>query len=118
MSTFKHFDLNEQDDVLEIRFGDTRFFDSRDYAELQAELMQFVESAQPKKLLVHFGRIEYCSTAVMNGLIQLRSKLAERGASVKFCGMSSEVHDSFRMLKLDQSVFDIYRTREEALAAF
>ena len=118
MSLFKYFEVSDQGDVVEIRFVDTRNFGFRDYSGLQNELMDFIAQTKPQKLLVHFGNIEYCSTAVMNGLIQLRSKLAEEGHRIKFCGMSPDVHESFRMLKLDQSLFEIYGTREEALAAF
>ena len=118
MSSSWSFDVVQQGDIIEIRLPATRLFDSDDYAALHCELMEFVKQTSPQKLLVHFGRIEYCSTAIMNGLLEVRNRLEEEGRRMKLCGMSAEVHEAFRMLQLDGTVFDIYSRKEDALGAF
>ena len=118
MAQFRHFDVRQFDGVDELRLTDTSFFDVPRYAELQAELLAFVEMYRPSQLVVNFDRIRYCSTALINGVLRSRTRLHAIGGQLKFCGMSEPVRDAFVMLNLDGTVFDIYESESDALADF
>ncbi len=113
-----HFDIRHHDDFIELRLADTTFYDVPSYAELHDSLVEFVEQQQPVKLVISFDRIRYCSTALINGVLIAQNRMLQWGGELKLCGMSATVRDAFRMLRLDGSIFNIYGTSSEALAAF
>lgn len=117
MAQFRHFDVRHCDDINELCLADTTFFDVREYGELQDELLAFVEMYRPKQLVVNFDRVKYCSTALIAGVLHGRSRLDAIGGDLVLCGMCEPVRDTFRMLKLDDSVFHIYESEPDAVAA-
>ncbi len=110
-------EVRQQGEVREIRLPDTRQFDTGQYAELRDELLDCLQD-RPRKLLVGFDRIEYCSTAVISALLSVQGRLAAWDGQVRLYGMNEEVRYGFRSLKLDGNVFEIFETREEAAASF
>jgi anti-anti-sigma factor len=118
MSQFQHFDIHCHDDFTEVRLADTTYFDVIRYAEIQDELMQFVDERRPGRLVINFNRIQYCSTALINGVLRVQKRLVELGGTIKLCGMSESVRESFDMLGLDGTVFHVYASEADALAAF
>lgn len=118
MFEFRHFEVRQFDGFTELYLVDTSFFDVPQYAELQSELFVFVEMYRPRQLVVNFDRIRYCSTALISGVLRSQKRLDEIGGELKFCGMSEPVRDAFMMLNLDGTVFDIYESESDALAAF
>ena len=120
MREFRYFDVEQRGPVTELHLTDTKFFNTERYAELLDELLAFVEQELPRKLLINLSRVGYCSTAVMNALIAVQRQLASQSATgvMKLCGASEVVDEALRRLKLDQGVFDIHSTDEEAIRAF
>lgn len=118
MSQFGHFEVRQFDGVTELQLADTSLYEVRQYFELQRELLAFVEMYRPNKLVVNFEHIRYCSTALISGVLKSRRRLDAIGGELKFCGMSEPVRDAFIMLNLDGTVFDIYNSESDALAAF
>ena len=118
MFEFQHFDVRQFDGFTELSLVDTSYFDVPQYAELQGELFAFVEMYRPRQLVVNFHRIKYCSTALITGVLQARKRLDQIGGDLKVCGMSKPVRDTFVMLNLDGTVFDIYESESDALSAF
>ena len=118
MSQFRHFDVRHFDGFTELHLADTTFFDVSRYAELQDELLTFVETQRPRHLVVNFDRIRYGSTALINGLLQCRNRLTAIGGELKLYGMCDPVREAFFMLNLDGNVFGIYESESDALVAF
>jgi anti-anti-sigma factor len=114
---YRGFDVRFEGDVPVLQLLDPRCYDTEDYADLQGELLRHAEDTHPAKVVVDFAKVQYCSTAVINGLIQLRKRLAQHGGQVKLSGLSSEVRQAFRHLHLEPAVFDIYDTAGAAVAA-
>ena len=82
--------------------------------ELGAELSQFSREQPPSKLIVSFRNVDLATSILINALIKLRAKIIETDGSIKLCAMTTIVRESFRVLKLDGSLFSIYDTEEEA----
>ena len=116
MSCYQHFDVQSDDGVVVLRLANTGSYDTVDYGDLQAELLRFAEHTRPRLLVVDFSNVAYCSTAVINALMQLRKRLAEHEGTLRLSGLASEVRDAFRHLRLDGTVFEIYDTADEAVA--
>jgi anti-anti-sigma factor len=115
-SKYQFFDVEFQGDAAVVRPVDTRFFDTDQYRELLAELSQFGGETRARPVVVDLDRVTYCSTAVVNGLIQLQEHLGARGGKLKLANLSSETKHTLRFLRLDQKVFETYETKEAAFA--
>jgi len=118
MSFYQHFTVDHEGDVTEILLANTDYFDVVHYAEFHEELMAFVESEKPKKLLVRFDDVQYCSTAIISALLKARHRQVSEGRQMKLCGLNDTVRSSIQMLKLDGTVFDICDDQQTALATF
>ena len=120
MREFRYFDVEQRGPITEIRLADSKFFSTERYAELRDEFLVFVEQERPRRLLVNLSRVRYCSTAVMNALIAVQEQLVSHPATgvMKLCGASEVVDEALRRLKLDQGVFEIHSTDDDAIHAF
>ena len=118
MKHFEYFDLTYDSEITEIRLANSMYFDVRQFEELRDELAELVSSFRPRKLVVNFSDVRYCSTAIIASLLILKERIESYGGQVKFCDMNTAVRDSFGMLKLDGPVFEIHSTAAGAFADF
>ena len=118
MTTYRHLNVVLQGDVTLIQFAEPRLSDSLLLGQLRDELMDVLERAKPRKLVIDFGRVTHGSTVVINCLLDAKTRLTAAGGRMKLCNMSPNVRGSYRLLNLDGSVFEIYDSADEALAAF
>ncbi len=116
MSANQHFETRSDENGVVLCLANTGGYDTVDYGDLQTALLNFAEQTHPQLLVVDLSNVGYCSTAVINALMQLRNQLAEHGGSLRLAGMSSEVREAFGHLRLDGTVFQIYDTTDAALA--
>jgi len=118
MIALHYFDVEQSGDVTELRLADPALFDVPRYEELRNELVSFVEQRRPDRLIVDFSSVGYCSTAVIAAVLMAKKRLDSDGGQMKLCGMSDAVRETFQMLKLDGTIFDIHTTKAEAVNAF
>ncbi len=88
-----YFSGEQCDDVTIVRFVDTSHFDTEKYAQLQQDLVDFVERQQPQKLLVDLGNIEYCSTALIRALLIAQKRVEAGSGMMKLFGPRSLAGD-------------------------
>ena len=118
MIALHYFDVEQSGDVTELSLADPALFDVPRYEELRNELVSFVEQRRPEKLIVDFSAVGYCSTAVIAAVLMAKKRLDSEGGQMKLCGMSDAVRETFQMLKLEGSIFDIHATNADAADAF
>ena len=118
MAEYKQFEVTHHDDVTVLRFVDVELSDLVLQDALHEELMALVEEDKPSKLLVDFGVVQYCTTGVINSLLTTKKRVVADGGAFKLCGLTKHVHDAFKALNLENTVFAVYATRADALAAF
>jgi anti-anti-sigma factor len=87
---------------------DTKYFDTDNYAQLQRDLVKFVERQQPRKLLVDLGRIEYCSTALISGLLMAQRRVTAAAGTMKLFGLREVVLETLQHLKLVDTMLSVY----------
>jgi anti-anti-sigma factor len=118
MAEYKRFEVTHQADVTVLRLIDTELSDLVLQDAAHEELMSLVEEDQPTKLLVDFSAVQYCTTGIINSLLTTKKQIVSGGGAFKLCGLTKHVHDAFMALNLENTVFDVYATPAEALAAF
>jgi anti-anti-sigma regulatory factor len=118
MADYAHFKVLDHDGVTIVELMDENLVDRLLINELQDELVAFVENERPQKLLIDFHGVTRCSTEPINALLRARKRLAPYNGSLKLCGMSNDIRQAFRILRLDGTIFEIYDARPAALAQF
>lgn len=118
MRDFKHFRVQMQESATVLHLADTKLFDSLDLNELREELVELAEKLKPNRLLINFGAVTHCSSEVINILLRVKEVVDSYGGQLKFCGMSKNLREVYKLLNLDGRVFKIYDTANEALTQF
>jgi anti-anti-sigma regulatory factor len=117
MDEYGCFHVEQHIDVTLLRLKDPLFLDRLLINALVDELLELIEERHPRKLLIDFGQVRACSSEVVGGLIRAWRRVAEDGGVVHLSGMLPDLHQLFRMLKLDGTVFVIHNTLEDGLRA-
>jgi anti-anti-sigma regulatory factor len=118
MAEYKRFEVTHQADVTVLRLVDAELSDLVLQDAVHDELMWLVEEDKPTKLLIDFSAVQYCTTGIINSLLTTKKRIVAGGGAFKLCGLTKHVHDAFMALNLENTVFDVYATPAEALAAF
>jgi anti-anti-sigma regulatory factor len=115
ISDFRYFDIQFDDEAIILRLANPNYFNTDDYSDLQEELLCFVKEVRPALLVVDLGNVTYCSTALIGGLIQMRSRMAKYGGGLRLSRPSFETREILHSLRLERTVFDLYETTGAAL---
>ena len=102
------FTVEQNDDAMVVRFIDPRHFDTGRYVQLQEDLVDFVEDQKPRKLLLDLGRIDYCSTALINALLMAQKRVQAGSGMIKLFGLHGVLLEAVQHLKLIDTVFSVY----------
>ena len=118
MAEYKRFEVTHQKGVTVLRLVDAELSDLVLQDAAHEELMALVEEDKPAKLLIDFSAVQYCTTGIINSLLTTKKRIVAGGGVFKLCGLTKHVHDAFQALNLENTVFNVYKTADEALAAF
>ncbi|MBC8356127.1 MAG: STAS domain-containing protein [Planctomycetes bacterium] len=118
MAEYKRFEVTNQDDVTVLRLVDAELSDLVLQDAVYDELIALIEADNPQKLLIDFSAVQYCTTGIINSLLTTKKRVVANGGAFKMCGLTKHVHDAFKALNLENTVFEVYATPVEALAAF
>ena len=81
------------------------------------ELLEAVSTAANQKMLLNFQGVSFMSSAMITKLVTLNKTCKAKGVTLKFCEVSSNVMEVFKITKLNK-LFDIQAGEEKALASF
>ena len=86
--------------------------------DLHDELMRFLAEDKPQKLVINFAAVEYCTTGIINSLLSVKKRVIAADGEFKMCCLTQHVHEAFRALNLEGTVFEVFPTEAEALSSF
>ncbi|MEM6980574.1 MAG: STAS domain-containing protein [Planctomycetota bacterium] len=104
-------------EVLVLGFTDAKILDSQRIEVVGRELQEAVPQAVHKKLLLNFRGVSFMSSAMITKLVMLNKGCKAQGVALKFCEVSPNVMEVFKITKLNK-LFDIQDGEEKALASF
>lgn len=112
------FEVFESGDITILRLEDPKLADTLLVSELEDALLAYIERTKPQKVVVDFSTVTHCSSAVINGLIRAKKRIAEGQGDLKLACMQASIREAYRLLNLDGTVFEIFETLAEATAGF
>ena len=116
MDNSDYFTVRELGDVTIIRFQQERIVDDEEIGELANRLTDLVTNSPRKKLVLDFSLVEQLSSAMFGKLIALNRLLGKRNGRLALFGLSLEVQEIVKVLKLDR-LLTIKSDEHAALAA-
>lgn len=117
MSTRRRIVVAEEGPVSVVRFIDKKIVDSASIEQLGEEMNSLVSIDKREVILLNFEGVEFMSSAALNKLISLNSKLKAVQGRLKLCNLRAEIKEVFTITRLDR-VFDIRKTEPDAIEAF
>jgi anti-anti-sigma regulatory factor len=114
---FKYFRVEAVGEVAVIKPTKPDFLSQVANVEMKKELVDYARQAQPMKVLVNFENIRRFSTEFIGNLLSMKKLLGAK-AAVKLCSMEPLHREVFDMLKLTDTVFEIYDSQDDALESF
>ena len=117
MSTKRRITVLDDGELSIVRFVDKKIVDPAVIEALGEELNSLVLVDKRSTLLLNFEGVEFMSSAALNKLISLNSKVKAAQGRLKLCNLRAEIKEVFTLTRLDR-VFDIRKTEADAVAAF
>ena len=117
MGTQRRINLTETGGITVVRFVDKKIVDSGSIEALGEELNALVTVEKRNMILLNFDGVDFMSSAALNKLISLNSKVKGAAGRLKLCCLKAEIKEVFTITKLDR-IFDIRKTEAEAIEAF
>lgn len=108
----------EVEEVLVVYFTDAKILDEARIALIGKELMEMAASAATsKKMVLNFQGVQFMSSAMIGKLVLLNKKCKTDGVVLKFCAISANVLEVFKITRLNK-VFEIFADEDKAVKSF
>ncbi len=104
-------------EILIVGFTDSKILDSQRIEQVGRELQEMATQAIHKKFLLNFRGVSFMSSAMITKLVMLNKSCKAQGVALKFCEVSPNVLEVFKITKLNK-LFDIQEGEEKAIASF
>ena len=114
---YQYFRVEQLDDVTILTLTVRDFRNQLANVEMKSEFIKYAQKDKPKYLIVNFENVERFSTELIGTMLSIKKLLGEEG-ELKLCCLEVILHDVFRLLKLDGTVFEIYDTVTNARESF
>jgi len=98
--------------VIEVPSGNLDAANSMEFREAVESLIE-----RGTRLLIDMENVTFVDSSGLGSILSLKRDLGERRGELKICGMLDSVASMFSLVRMDR-VFDIHRTRDEAVEAF
>jgi anti-sigma B factor antagonist len=105
------------DGVLVVSFTDSKIVTEDQIQEVGDQLYELAEDAAKKKILLNFGKVQYCSSTVLGKLVGFKRRIDAAKGKLKLCCIHPDLLVPFKLTGLDK-VFEIYPEEQAALNKF
>ena len=109
--------VHSKDGNLVVYFTDTKILSSERIEMIGKELQAAIPEATNKKLVLNFRGVTFMSSAMITKLLMLHKACRAQGVELKFCEVSQNVLEVFRITKLTK-LFDIHDSESKAVLSF
>jgi len=105
------------DGVLVVSFTDSKIVTEDQIQEVGEQLYAIAEDAGKKKILLNFGKVQYCSSTVLGKLVGFKKRVDAAKGKLKLCCIHPDLMTPFKLTGLDK-VFEIHPEEQNALDKF
>ena len=69
------------------------------------------------KVVFDLSQLRFIDSSGLGAFLSCLRQLSTKGGELKLCGMSTQMYETFELVRMHR-IFDIYATKNEAVAAF
>ncbi len=117
-SSYKHIEVETIDGTVLLRLVDRSILDSQVCRHLQDELLEFLTTTEPARVVISFRTVERLASETISALLKAREAIVAKQGSLRLCEISPVIREAFAALNLDGTVFFIDDDEETALRSF
>ncbi len=117
MHDYHYLDISRRDEVIVVRFKDSKLIDDLAIVKVANELYALAAEPDGRRLLLNFAGVDYLSSMFLSKLLGLKRRLEKKQGQLKLCEICPEVREVFGITKID-TILEIVATEDEGLAAF
>lgn len=114
---FRHIRVERHDPICVIVLLDRFILDRSLIVELSDELTAFVAESKPTRILLSFHHVRRFCTEVITVLLRVRKLILQYEGRMALCDMTDEIHEVFRIMRMDEAIFKIFPSCAAGLAA-
>ena len=114
MAMIKHELMGE---VRILIIDEARLLDGAAIEQCYREIVDVLDKTEESNALLHFGRVNFMSSAALGMLIRVNKKCKEFKVGLKLCSIAPEIRQVFKITGLDK-VFEIHADPVQAMEAF
>lgn len=118
MASQKCFNVRKDGEVMVVELIPETLSGFSDHDELSDQFSELMKNEKPSRLLVNFSNVKMAASDAIGVFIRIRKEIAGNDGEIKLCAMSPIVRESFRVLNLDGTLFEILDTEADGIAAF
>ncbi|MDZ4656272.1 MAG: STAS domain-containing protein [Bythopirellula sp.] len=95
-----------KDGILTIRITDDRLVDPALLTRVFDDINAALGKSEEDRVVVDFSPVQFMASSALGKLVQLNKKATEFKVKLKFCGITPQIYEVFKITKLHK-VFDI-----------
>jgi anti-anti-sigma factor len=100
-------------DVAIVTFRPLKLGDHGEIQKAREEVVEFIQTQQPVKMIVDLGQVRVISSEAINVLMRMRDELAAREGQLRLCNLPRSVMEVLRITDLTR-LFEIRSNVAEA----
>lgn len=112
-----HLKTHSDQGTFVIEFFDSSILDQSEIDSIGCELFAIADKSACSQVVVDLNNVEFLSSAMIGVFIGFKKRLRMNDSELKLCNAKPELMEVLKLTKLD-SVFDVYKTRRDAVSAF
>jgi anti-sigma B factor antagonist len=104
-------------EILTILLTDAKILDAPLIEQIHQEMVKILGETELRNVLLDFREVKFLSSAALGMLILVNKMCKEYKINLKLCNIESDIAQVFKITGMNR-VFSIYKTAEDAIAAF
>ena len=114
MAIIKH---EVRGEVRIIIIDEVRLLDGAAIEQCYREIVEVLDKTEECNVLLHFGRVNFMSSAALGMLIRVNKKCKEFKVELKLCNIAPEIRQVFKITGIDK-ILEIHVDPAQAMEAF
>ncbi|TWT82973.1 hypothetical protein CA13_44360 [Planctomycetes bacterium CA13] len=116
--TYDHIQTSLKENVPVVTLAVSKFIDRLLIQETQQELISYIKSTKPEKMVIDFKSVESISSEFITTMLRCSEYVRSENGKLALCGMSPVVRMAFKVTNLDGTILSIQDSVVKAIDSF
>tara|TARA_R110002111_G_scaffold146808_1_gene213581 strand:+ start:38 stop:406 length:369 start_codon:yes stop_codon:yes gene_type:complete len=118
MAIFKNIRASASEGVPVVFLTSTKYIDRELIQQTQQELITFIQSSKPTRLVINFKDVEAISSEFITTMLRCSDYAQSENGELRLCNMSPMVRMAFQVTNLDGTLLHIMDSTPKAILSF